>query len=97
MANTSNENGWNEWSRHVLAELQRLNDGITSLNCKIDCISTTLSKHEVVIDKINQSNIFEECSKNTEFRNDIKALLFKMALLAAASGGAAGWLIDFLT
>jgi|WetSurMetagenome_2_1015567.scaffolds.fasta_scaffold00567_15 hypothetical protein len=27
-------NGWNEWSRHVLAELKRLNDCYTSLDEK---------------------------------------------------------------
>jgi hypothetical protein len=26
------DNGWNEWSRHVLAELERLSDAIESLD-----------------------------------------------------------------
>lgn len=28
----ASENGWNEWSRHVLAELERLNGGYESIN-----------------------------------------------------------------
>jgi len=33
----SNEsNGWNEWSRHVLAELTRLNDGVQDLEKKLN-------------------------------------------------------------
>jgi len=29
-----NENGWNEWSRHVLAELERLNERIEQISQK---------------------------------------------------------------
>lgn len=29
-------NGWQEWSRHVLAELRRLNDNFSSLEDKLD-------------------------------------------------------------
>ena len=34
MAN-SEQNGWNEYSKLVIAELERLNDGITNLNAEI--------------------------------------------------------------
>ena len=34
MAN-SEQNGWNEYSKLVIAELERLNDGITNLNSEI--------------------------------------------------------------
>ena len=34
MAN-SEQNGWNEYSKLVIAELERLNDGITNLNNEI--------------------------------------------------------------
>jgi len=30
------KNGWSEWSRHVLAELERLNDHVKGLEDKID-------------------------------------------------------------
>jgi len=31
MANPEKENGWDEWSKHVLAELERQNDNIEKL------------------------------------------------------------------
>ena len=34
MAN-GEQNGWNEYSKLVIAELERLNDGITKLNSEI--------------------------------------------------------------
>ena len=32
MAANNSQNGWNEYSKLVIAELERLNDGITNLN-----------------------------------------------------------------
>ena len=37
-------NGWNEWSRHVLAELVRLNNEIIRLNESLDSASKDISK-----------------------------------------------------
>ena len=31
----NDQNGWNEYSKLVIAELERLNDGITKLNVEI--------------------------------------------------------------
>ena len=38
MANGEKSNGWNEWSKHVLKELERLNNNYESLSGKIDSI-----------------------------------------------------------
>ena len=35
MASNNSQNGWNEYSKLVIAELERLNDGITNLNVEI--------------------------------------------------------------
>lgn len=43
MSNQTN-NGWNEWSKHVLKELERLNQNYESLNNKIDSIKTDVSE-----------------------------------------------------
>ena len=41
MAN-SEQNGWNEYSKLVIAELERLNDGITNLNNEIQDLKQQL-------------------------------------------------------
>tara|TARA_Y100000310_G_C20392427_1_gene673457 strand:+ start:402 stop:728 length:327 start_codon:yes stop_codon:yes gene_type:complete len=38
------ENGWNEWSRHVLKELERLNDNYEILRVQNEEIKTEVSK-----------------------------------------------------
>ena len=41
------DNGWNEWSRHVLAELDRLNGCYEKMNDKLDRIDKRLTVIEV--------------------------------------------------
>jgi len=49
-------NGWNEWSRYVLAELTRLNSRVeaipVAINLKVDEINKALKKIEVEIGKL---------------------------------------------
>ena len=40
----SEANGWNEWSRHILAELKRLNDSQEALRAEIQLINTKLAQ-----------------------------------------------------
>ena len=40
----NDQNGWNEYSKLVIAELERLNDGITNLNTEIQDL-----KREIII------------------------------------------------
>lgn len=40
-------NGWNEWSRHVLAELERLNDCYTQLNTSVGNIHIEIAMLKV--------------------------------------------------
>lgn len=37
-----NENGWHEWSRHVLSELERLNGNIEKLDVRLRTIEAEL-------------------------------------------------------
>jgi hypothetical protein len=39
----SNNNGWNEWSRHILLELERLNKCVTELTEAINAINLKLT------------------------------------------------------
>ena len=42
-------NGWNEWSKHVLLELQRLNDCYEKLDEKVDKINNRLTMAQIKI------------------------------------------------
>ena len=43
MDQISKENGWNEWSRHVLAELERLNDKSDDLSKEMKDVQIKLA------------------------------------------------------
>jgi hypothetical protein len=52
------DNGWNEWSRHILAELKRLNDSQESLRAEIQSVNTSLARinafdHKDLVDRVN--------------------------------------------
>jgi len=46
MAN-DHQNGWNEYSKLVIAELERLNDGITKLNTEIQDLKREITELKV--------------------------------------------------
>ena len=46
MAN-GEQNGWNEYSKLVIAELERLNDGITNLNSEIQDLKREITEMKV--------------------------------------------------
>ena len=46
MAN-GEQNGWNEYSKLVIAELERLNDGITNLNVEIQNLKQQIAELKV--------------------------------------------------
>lgn len=44
MSNNPEHNGWNEWSRHVLKELERLNDNIGAAREEIHSLKNEITK-----------------------------------------------------
>lgn len=42
-----NSNGWSEWSRHVLAELERLDDNIKELTVAVNSLVTEVAMLKV--------------------------------------------------
>jgi hypothetical protein len=42
-----NPNGWTEWSRYVLKELERLNDCYEKQNTKLDGLNTSITTMKV--------------------------------------------------
>jgi len=53
MGNNGNQNGWNEYSRLVLAELEKLNNKVDSLTEENSAIKQELSKLEQFKDEIS--------------------------------------------
>tara|TARA_R100001460_G_scaffold495_4_gene2411 strand:+ start:1313 stop:1654 length:342 start_codon:yes stop_codon:yes gene_type:complete len=53
MGNNGNQNGWNEYSRLVLAELEKLNNKVDSLTEENNDIKQELSKLEQFKDEIS--------------------------------------------
>lgn len=47
MANNGSQNGWNEYSKLVIAELERLNEGITKLNVEIQDLKREIAEMKV--------------------------------------------------
>ncbi len=47
MAANNSQNGWNEYSKLVIAELERLNDGITNLNVEIQDLKREIAEMKV--------------------------------------------------
>ena len=43
----NDQNGWNEYSKLVIAELERLNDGITKLNVEIQDLKREIAEMKV--------------------------------------------------
>jgi hypothetical protein len=47
MVANNSQNGWNEYSKLVIAELERLNDGITNLNVEIQSLKREITEMKV--------------------------------------------------
>ena len=74
-------NGWKEWSKHVLKELERLNTNYESLKAMNEEIKTELSKTHVALEGIEdlrswKARVDEVISPTQmkELSDDVKAL-----------------------
>ena len=54
MAGNSNQNGWNEYSKLVLKELETLGDGIESLKSEIQDVKQEMTKAQAREDRIEE-------------------------------------------
>lgn len=82
--NEDQKSGWNEWSRHVLAELHRLNDQHSSIEDQIESLKKNFS------DKVD--------SIKDNLHQEIQTLHIEIATLKVKSGvwGLMGGLIPVL-
>lgn len=77
------QNGWNEWARYVLLELDRLDDGVKSCALKADTVSKEASAkieehHNKVVNEIR------EITK--DIRDDIKSIERDIVSLKVKAG-----------
>ena len=70
------QNGWNEYSRLVLKELETLSDGIDSLNQEIQSVKQEIAKMQVREDKVEEikgwKEKIDEIASPTQLNNIIK-------------------------
>jgi len=57
---SGNQNGWNEYSRLVLKELETLADGIDNLKVELQEVKQELTKMQVREDKIEDMKLWKE-------------------------------------
>lgn len=55
-----NQNGWNEYSRLVLKELETLSDGINSLQSELQNVKQEIAKMQVKEDKVDEIKQWKE-------------------------------------
>ena len=67
------QNGWNEYSRLVLKELESLNDSIESIKIELQDVKQELTKIQVKEDKVNELRLWkeriDEVASPTQIRN----------------------------
>lgn len=57
---TDHQNGWNEYSRLVLKELETLSDGIEGLKGEIQNVKQEIAKMQVREDKVDELKAWKE-------------------------------------
>ena len=76
MAANNSQNGWNEYSKLVIAELERLNDGITNLNSEIQDLKRDLATMKVKEDFAKElwrwKQAIDEVASPTQLTQTIK-------------------------
>ena len=72
----NDQNGWNEYSKLVIAELERLNDGITNLNTEIQDLKREIAEMKVKEDFGKElwrwKKEVDEVASPTQLENSIK-------------------------
>ena len=70
------QNSWSEYSRLVIAELERLNDGISKLNIDIQDLKREIAELKVKEDNVKElkrwKDSVDEVTSPTQLRDTIK-------------------------
>jgi len=72
------KNGWSEWSRHVLLELERLNEKSESIRTEIGFMKSDLAKISTIKDGMEELKIWksriDEIASPIKLQNMVKDL-----------------------
>ena len=75
MSGGDNQNGWNEYSRLVLKELETLADGIEGLRTEIQEVKQEIALQKVKEDKVSEIRAWKERIDEVASPTQIKALV----------------------
>ncbi len=77
------QNGWNEWSKHVLNELKRLNDGQDTIRQEIYIIRGGMTKVSVIENQIGEIRDWKRDVSNVCSPHQLEELVKKVDELQA--------------
>lgn len=69
------QNGWNEYSRLVLKELESLNDSIDGLKTELQDVKQELAKMQVKEDKVDELKLWKEKIDDIASPSQLKDLI----------------------
>ena len=69
------QNGWNEWSRHVLKELETLSAGIKDLSTEIQEVKRDIAEMRIKEDKVNDIKEWKDKIDEVASPSQLKALV----------------------
>lgn len=72
------QNGWNEWSKHVLKELQRLNDGQDSLKQNLHDIRNGMVKVSVIENSLKEVKAWKDSVTEVASPTQLQELVKKV-------------------
>ena len=78
---SSNQNGWNEYSKLVLKELETLGDGIDSLRTEIQDVKQEMTKMQAREDRIDDIKLWKERMDEVVSPSQLKGLIKELESL----------------
>ena len=75
MSHSKNQNGWNEYSKLVLKELETLSDGIQSLNIEIQDLKNQITEIRVREDRVDELKAWKDKVDDVASPAQLKAAL----------------------
>jgi uncharacterized protein YoxC len=78
MGDDSNQNGWNEYSRLVLKELESLADSIDNLNTQLQGVRQELTEIRAREDRIDDLKVWKEKLDEVASPTQLKELIVKV-------------------
>lgn len=74
-----NKNGWNEYSRLVISELERLNDGISKLDLEIQYVKREIAELKVKEDAVKELKKWKDSIDEVTSPTQLKATINEVA------------------